>query len=218
MTATAAVATAGSTAATSGAPGALGSLSNNFNDFLKLLMAQLQNQDPSSPTDPNAFTQQLVQFSQVEQQVNTNSNLTSLIQLTQGSALMQSSSLVGKTVEAQTDKLSLQNGTAGLQFAASAPATVNVGVYNSAGIKVRDATVDTTANKGAWTWDGTDNNGRTLPDGAYSAKATDAAGSGTTVQFGITGKVTGLVRSGNDLTLQMGSVPMSLSTVQSVGN
>ena len=218
MTDTTAVSTASSTAAASGSSSALGSLSTNVNDFLKLLMTQLQNQDPSSPMDANTFTQQLVQFSQVEQQINTNSNLTSLIQLTQGNALLQSSSLVGKAVAAQTDKLSLQGGTAGLQFATGAPATVNVAIYNASGIDVRNATVDTTANNGAWTWDGTDNNGRTLADGAYTVKATDAAGAAQAVSFNVKGKATGLVRSGNDLTLQMGSVPVSLSTVQSVGD
>ena len=218
MTDTAAVATASSAASPSASTSALGSLSGNFSNFLTLLMTQLQNQDPTSPMDTNTFTQQLVQFSQVEQQISTNSNLTSLIQLTQGNALLQSSSLVGKTVEAQTSTLSLQGGTAGLQFPSGTPATVNVAIYNSAGLDVRDATIDTTANNGAWTWDGTDNNGRTLADGAYTVKATDATGSNQAVSFDVTGKATGLVRSGNDLTLQMGSVPVSLSTVQSVGN
>ena len=218
MTDTPVASVASTPAASTNTSGALGSLSGNFNDFLKLLMTQLQNQDPSSPMDPNAFTQQLVQFSQVEQQINTNSSLTSLIQLTQGNALLQSSSLVGKTVNAQTDKLSLQAGTAGLQFATGAPETVNVGIYNASGIKVRDATVDTAAGHGAWAWDGKDNNGRTLADGAYTVKATDAAGSGQAVSFDVSGRATGLKRSGNDLTLQMGSVPVSLSAVTSVGN
>jgi len=42
---------------------ALSSLSGNFSDFLSMLMTQLQNQDPTSPMDTNAFTTDLVQFS-----------------------------------------------------------------------------------------------------------------------------------------------------------
>ena len=59
-------------------------LAGNFNTFLTLLTTQLQNQDPLNPMDSNQFTQQLVEFSQVEQQINTNDNLKTLIALGQG--------------------------------------------------------------------------------------------------------------------------------------
>jgi flagellar basal-body rod modification protein FlgD len=67
----------------------------DYNSFLKLLVAQLQNQDPTNPSDPTAFVSQLASFSAVEQQVNANSKLDAL--LTQ-SALSQAASLVGRTV------------------------------------------------------------------------------------------------------------------------
>jgi len=54
-------------------------LSGDFDTFLTLLTNQLQNQDPLAPVDTAQFTQQLVQFSQVEQQIQTNSLLESLI-------------------------------------------------------------------------------------------------------------------------------------------
>ena len=75
---------------------ALQQLGSNFNDFLNLLMTQLKNQDPSSPMDTNQFTTELVQFTGVQQQVATNSSLSSLISLTQQGQLLQSSQLVGK--------------------------------------------------------------------------------------------------------------------------
>ena len=193
-------------------------MSNNFGDFLKLLMSQLKNQDPSSPMDTNAFTQQLVQFSQVEQQINTNSNLNSLIQLTQGNALLQSSALVGKTVDLKTDQLSLQDGQAQVKWGTGAPGTVNVGVYNASGIKLRDATVDTTANDGTWTWDGKNNAGISQANGAYTVKVADATGGTTTVPFDVVAKATGLQRSGTELKLQLGASTADLSAVQSVGN
>ena len=76
-----------------------------------MLMTQLQNQDPTSPMDTNQFTSELVQFSSVEQQINTNTSLTQLIQLTQGGEVMQASAMTGKQVTASSDHVPLQNGT-----------------------------------------------------------------------------------------------------------
>ena len=72
-----------SSSTSSSSSSALSSLDSNFQDFLSMLMTQLQNQDPTSPMDTNEFTSELVQFSSVEQQINTNSNLEQLITLTQ---------------------------------------------------------------------------------------------------------------------------------------
>ena len=58
-------------------------LAGNFNTFLTLLTTQLQNQDPLDPLDTNQFTQQLVEFASVEQQVNMNTNLQTLISMQQ---------------------------------------------------------------------------------------------------------------------------------------
>src|SRR5271154_7325263 len=92
--------TSASTAATPAAStDPLSSLSSNFGDFLNLLMTQLQNQDPTSPMDANSFTSELVEFSSVEQQINTNTSLTQLIQLTQSGQVEQSASIVGHQVE-----------------------------------------------------------------------------------------------------------------------
>lgn len=56
-------------------------LATDFNDFLILLTTQIQNQDPLQPMDSTEFTNQLVQFSQVEQQINSNQKLDSLVNL-----------------------------------------------------------------------------------------------------------------------------------------
>ncbi len=100
----------------------MNSLSSNFSDFLNLLMTQLQNQDPTSPMDTNQFTTELVQFSSVEQQINTNTSLTQLIQLTQGGEVMQASAMTGKQVTVTSDHMPLQNGTGTIQFTTPAAA------------------------------------------------------------------------------------------------
>ena len=73
--------TAQQTAATPKDNTALGraDLASNFNTFLSLLTTQLKNQDPLSPLDSNQFTQQLVQMTGVEQQLNTNDLLKQLV-------------------------------------------------------------------------------------------------------------------------------------------
>ncbi len=206
--------TAAPAAASSAAGGSLSSLTNNFNDFLKLLMTQLQNQDPTSPMDTNQFTSQLVQFTSVEQQINTNSSLTTLIQATQGSNLLQSSALVGQQVEVSGDQVSLQSGQAALHFTGTTAGPVSIGLYSASGAKVAGATVAQTAGQNSWTWDGKGANGQLLPDGAY--KAVVQTQDGTAVPFTALGTVTGVQRSGTGMQVQLGGLSVDLNTVQSV--
>src|ERR1700755_895860 len=72
-------------------------IAGNFQSFLTLLTTQLQNQNPLSPLDTNQFTQQLVEFAGVQQQINTNDALTSLVSLQLATATTQALNFVGKT-------------------------------------------------------------------------------------------------------------------------
>ncbi len=197
---------------------ALTSLSGNFNDFLKLLMTQLQNQDPTSPLDTNQFTSQLVQFAGVEQQINTNSSLTSLIQLTQGSELMQSSSMVGKQVAVNADHMPLQNGTGALTFTAPAAETVAIAIYNDAGSQIRDAVISAQKGQNTWTWDGTDGNGSTVADGSYrvAVMGQSASGAVSALPFNVLGTATGVQKDGSSIQLQLGSQSADFTSIQSV--
>lgn len=67
----------------------------NYNDFLQLLITELQNQDPTSPMDPTQSISQLASFSAVQQQVQTNSMLSSMLT---SSTLSQAEGVIGKTV------------------------------------------------------------------------------------------------------------------------
>ena len=67
----------------------------DYNSFLKLLIAQLKNQDPSKPMDSTQFVAQLATFSQVEQSINANSKLDSLLT---SSALSLADAVIGRTV------------------------------------------------------------------------------------------------------------------------
>ncbi len=213
---TIAAATAAISAVQPAATKALGSLAGNFQDFLKLLMTQLQNQDPTSPMGTNQFTNQLVQFADVEQQINTNGSLTKLIEATQGNAVLQSAALVGKQVQVASDQLALQGGKVELDFNTAAPQPVNIGIYSDKGAKLQEVTVSAGAGSNSWAWDGRDSNGTMLPDGSYRAVVA-AAASGTAIPFTITGTATGMQRSGDTLNVELGALKTSLSNVQAVG-
>ena len=199
---------------TSGGKDALSSLSGNFNNFLGLLMTQLQNQDPTAPLDTNQFTSQLVQFTSVQQQINTNASLTQLIQATQGSNLLQASSLVGQSVQLSGDQASLQNGSASVNFTSSSTQPVSIGVYGASGTLLNSATVTPAAGANSWTWNGKAANGARQADGAY--KIVVQAADGTAVPFTTQGTVTGVQRSGTAINVQLGGLSVDLSTVASV--
>lgn len=201
------------------AQNALLSLTNNFQDFLSLLTTQLQAQDPTNPMDTNAFTTQLVQMANVEQQISTNTNLTNLIQVTQGSAILQSSSMVGKTVLVSSNEMSLQNGTAGLQFTAPAAEPVAIAVYDANNNKVLDGTVQAVSGVNNWTWNGQNADGTTMPDGLYKVAVIGANQDGTTaaLPFSIVGTATAVAQStSGELQLQLGSLAVDFGKVQSV--
>ncbi len=211
---------ASSSAGASASPNALGSLSNNFDSFLKLLMTQLQNQDPTSPLDTNQFTTQLVQFSSVEQQISTNSSLGTLIQLTQSGQVVQSTQMLGHEVSVASAKMPLQNGAGALQFTATTPEPVSIAVTNAQGQQLLGTTVSATTGSNTWKWDGKDQSGNQLPDGAYAVTVTgqNADGSTTPLAFTVEGTATGVKQNGTAVQLQLGDLPVDFSSVRSVVN
>src|ERR1700756_952550 len=87
-------------------------IAGNFQTFLQLLTTQLQNQNPLDPLDTNQFTAQLVQFAQVEQQLKSNSQLSTLVSLQQTAQNTQALNFVGQTVAVDGDTAPLTNGSA----------------------------------------------------------------------------------------------------------
>jgi flagellar basal-body rod modification protein FlgD len=49
------------------------------NDFLTLLVTEMQNQDPTDDTDPNEYIDQLVQVNSLEQLIDINQNLSTVL-------------------------------------------------------------------------------------------------------------------------------------------
>ena len=208
-------ATAGTAAAQTG-QNALAALSGNFSDFLGMLMTQLQNQDPTSPLDTNQFTSELVQFSGVEQQINTNASLTQLIQLTQAGEAMQGSQLAGKPVTVTATQIPLQSGTGHVGFTAPAAEPVRIVITDANGQAVRTATVNATAGQNGWTWDGTNSAGTRMPDGAYNVAVLGGTAD-TPLSFTVTGTATGVQSTASGMQLDLGPVAVGFGAVQSVG-
>src|SRR6185503_8439602 len=119
---------------TSKTDAAIDSLNDTYNNFLLLLTKQLQNQDPLNPMDTAQFTQQLVGFSQVEQQIASNKSLERLINLQSSTNAFNAVSFLGNEVAVDSDHISLKGGKAKFQYEIDHAASQAVlSVYDSRG-------------------------------------------------------------------------------------
>jgi flagellar basal-body rod modification protein FlgD len=193
-------------------------IASNFTTFLQLLTTQLQNQDPLSPMDTNQFTQQLVEFAGVEQQMKTNDTLSTLVSLQQGAQTTQALSLVGATVVVNGTTAQLANGQATWALNATQPATATVTITAPSGQTVYTGTVAVNSGSQAYTWNGVGNDGTTWPAGNYtlSATAVTASGQSTPVTTQIEGKVTSVDLSQTPPLLSMGGQNYKITDIQQI--
>src|SRR5664279_704740 len=112
-------------------------IASNFTTFLQLLTTQLKNQNPLDPLDTNQFTQQLVQFAQVEQTMKSNDSLSTLVTMEKAAQSTTALALVGATVVVDGSTTQLANNQAFWSLTATKPATATV--------TIKDATGQTTA-------------------------------------------------------------------------
>ena len=102
--------------------------------FLKILVTQLQNQNPLDPVDTTEFTNQLVQYSSLEQQIDTNLKLNQILDSLQVSSSFSAFSYIGNDVELATNMTAMQNDTADWSYALKGGAdAVEIKVRNKAG-------------------------------------------------------------------------------------
>ena len=196
-------------------------LADNFNSFLTLLTTQLQNQDPLDPLDTNQFTQQLVEFASVQQQVDMNTNMQTLISLQQTSEATSAMQFLGSSVTL--------NGT-NATLAAGSPATWSLNSPSPATARSRSRArpartpirAPTSLNAGSQTysWNGQGNNGVTWPAGQYTlaVKANGASGQADNVATQTQGTVSGVNLSQNPPPLTVNGQSYPISAVQSINN
>ena len=196
-------------------------LAGNFDTFLKLLTTQLQNQDPMSPMDSNEFTQQLVAFSSVEQQINTNDNLQSLIALSLSQQASAAVNYIGHSVVMTSGKSALQSGACDWTYNLGAGASATtLTVKDASGKVVYSGSGETQAGNNDFAWDGKDANGNQLPDGQYTLSVTATAADGSAITSSIASKalVTAVDMSGTTPMLVLGAMEIPLSDVSLVGS
>jgi flagellar basal-body rod modification protein FlgD len=176
------------------------SLSQTYDTFLTLLTTQLKNQDPLSPMDSAKFTEQLVQYSEVEQSINQNTNLEKIYSLIQGNQSSSALGYIGKTVS--VDSATATNSGSGVTWSynlANDAASNTLVVSDANGKLVYTEDGDTSSGTHSFAWDGKDSGGNTLRSGDYTLQVVAKDGSKATVTSTVTvgGVVTG-VESGTD--------------------
>jgi len=206
-----------SSSSSSSATSAAG-IANNFDEFLTLLTTQLQNQNPLDPLDTNQFTQQLVMFAQVEQQLNTNDSLTTLVSLQQSAQSTQALSFVGQDVTLSGSTTALSNGDASWTLTSPSTANATITITNSSGATVYSGSAQLSEGANTFNWNG-QGNGTTWPDGNYtmSVAAKDTSGNTVSVSTQIVGVVSSVDLTKSPPLLNVGGQTYTISQVQSVG-
>jgi flagellar basal-body rod modification protein FlgD len=168
-------------------------IAGNFQTFLTLLTTQLKNQDPLSPLDTNQFTQQLVQFAGIEQQMKGNDALASLVSIDKSAQSTQALVFVGQTVTVDGSTAQFDGNNATWSFNSPSAATATVTITSSSGQTAYSGPFSVNAGTANFTWDGKGTDGTQWPAGSYKMSVVGADSSGKAVA--ISTQVQGIVDS-----------------------
>ncbi|OQX20194.1 MAG: hypothetical protein BWK76_02270 [Desulfobulbaceae bacterium A2] len=192
-------------------------------EFLTLLVAQLQNQDPLNPSDPTEFTAQLAQFGQLEQMMNLNTSMESLITAEANSQILSTFSLIGKEVlvEGSAIQVEKQGDTTEIGYTLDNTASsLTILIKDDSGNTVRTlnaTSLDTGTH--SLTWDGKDDSGKDVKAGKYSlVLQAESATEGTSVAATtlVRTEVTGVDLSSSTTKLETPVGQFSLASVHGV--
>lgn len=216
------IASAAASASSSSTSSASSTLNMDFTTYLKILTTQLKNQDPTNATDPNQFTQELIEMEQVQSQITNNSDLEKLTKATAANGLATGVSYIGNYVRATTTSgtFALQGGSAEIGYSlAGAASSATITVKDSSGSTVATMAGGTASGDNYVTWKGGSSSGTTEADGTYTftVNATDSTGSAiTSSDASAFFKVTG-VQSNSDGTLTLTAGTTSLLSTDITG-
>jgi flagellar basal-body rod modification protein FlgD len=171
------------------------SLNKTFSNFLTLLTTQLQHQDPTAPMDTAKFTDQLVSFSQVEQQLKSNAYLEELISFSKNTRTALGLSYIGLNVSIDSNKFSFDpnkyaNVTVSYKLDHAATSS-KVNILDAEGKTVFSTNGAVTSEQTTYTWDGKDNSGNPVPPGVYTLQV--AAFDEKNTPIGVSTQVPGTV-------------------------
>lgn len=195
-------------------------LAGNFTQFLTLLTTQLKNQNPLDPMDTNQFTQQLVQYAGVEQQLKSNDRLDSILNNSKSSSAASATGFIGQTITADGRSTALKSGAASWTLTPARAATqATITISDAKGNVVATQTKALASGKQTFAWDGRSSSGFTSNDGTYTIKvdAVDATGTKIAVDTKVSGTVDGIDLTGSEPVLLLGTSRVPISTVQNIG-
>jgi flagellar basal-body rod modification protein FlgD len=209
---------AASSAAAASAATSRTSIAQNFDTFLNLLTTQLKNQNPLDPLDTNQFTQQLVQFAQVEQQISANTALNTLVSLQQTSQTTAALGFLGTTVSVNGNTAKLADGKATWKFDGTAPATATITITSPTGQTAFTGNFPVSAGAQEFVWDGRGNDNASWPAGDYkiTIAGKDANGQAVAISTQVSGVVDGVDLSQNPPVLSVGSQTFTLDKITQV--
>lgn len=199
------------------------SLNESYSTFLTLLTTQLKNQDPTSPLDTNAFTQQLVAMTGVQQQLLSNQLLQQIANAGTNGGVASAVGLIGKTATASSATATLSGGQADWTYSlGGAAAVATLTVSDSSGAAVYSAPASAlTAGDHNFTWNGRDFSGAQLADGGgytLSVTASDSAGGTIASAVSIAGQVGAVTQTGGQTMVKVGKTNVPLSSITSVSS
>ena len=190
----------------------------DFTMFVKLLTAQMQNQDPLNPMDTSQYTQQLVQYSQVEQSMAQTSTLKSMLAAMSNSDLTQASNLIGKQVSIDSGSATLKDAPIAWSWSAARDiATLNATITDANGRTIDQRALTPTAN-GDFSWDGTLSGGGKAPPGSYTINftGTDANGADVAVSATTNGAVDQVSMENGKVMIGIGGQNWPVSSLKKV--
>ena len=212
----------GATTANSGASDAASDqLASDFDTFLTLLTEQLKQQDPTDPMDTETFISQLVEFSSVEQLINTSNGIETLLTLQTATTQMAATDFVGREVTVSTDQAMLQNGSAswGYQLPFDASSTT-LTIYDQAGRIMTSMAGETGAGQHTLDWNGRDLFGNAVADGQFqlAVEAVDANGDVLTTSITSQGLANSVSINGDNVLVDIGGLQIPAGQVIAVRN
>ncbi|MFK4873432.1 flagellar hook assembly protein FlgD [Novosphingobium sp. ZW T3_23] len=202
-----------STATTDKTAASTSGLLADYNLFLKLLTTQMTHQDPLDPMDTSEYTQQLVQYSQVEQSIQQTGKLGDILGQLASQQMSAASNYIGR--EARFDSPVAGLGDAPAQwtyYVDGTPSALTATIKDSAGKVVNTVTLDP-ASQGTYKWDGTKADGTKAENGAYtlSVEATNTAGDKLDTTINSVAVVSDVVTDGTNIMLGVNGIRMSAS-------
>lgn len=184
----------------------------DYTMFLNLLTTQLQNQDPTSPMDTNEMTNQIVQFTSVEQQIQTNSNLEDLTALMTAQANSDITGYLGQDVLISGGTGLLQNGAMEWEYTLpTGVANSGIAIFNEQGDQIASYAAEQNFGTHTFNWDGTDSDGNPVEAGVYEMRvlAFDSEQNALSVPESVVQRITEIEMTGLEPTFIAGNQSIS---------